>query len=351
MGIHLMKIRESLEALKRDDHVFVVERVVNGVIRKRSACVLDVMRGAARVQVEGESSPRVVRFNHIEMPFLPNVGADPIMSDVALVPTFLVEESERACSEDGCFELVVHRDKCKEHQYLLFKSGRARANKELQDVERERVEAVEAERAHGLQGAGREDPARGAQGDVEAGDLVPVEPWPARAQFADLSSGDRQGAAEPSVSRAQARAGSSIADLLSEARQLLELRRPIVRKLEAELTRLLAVKRELAGQIVQVEHTLDALNADAGGDDVDDVGDPEVAEPGDRERVERYRGHIDEALSTGPCTWNEIRAFVLEQHPGVDTRLLGSALSAGKHHGRYSHDGRRGGYWTLQEER
>lgn len=341
MGNHLAKLRESL---RKGDRVFVVGRPdkSGNIPSRRGATVVEVMRGAARVLLDGDHQPKVIRFASID---ISNYDGDPVLREDAKVPHLVVTEELHLCDEPGCESEAHRRGKCRDHQHLLYKSGRARANRESREEVEVKVEEP------GTVDATRAPP---AHTPPHANIDPPSSFVPPTGELSPRSDGARARArekVEPIGGEDFDRVGGvlthgSLDDLIGEARYLLDLRRPIVRRLEARLTELLAARRELNGQITKVESILDQLNADSVYDP-DAEGDPEAAEPYDKERIARYLGHIDEVLNTGPATWNEIRAFVLEQHPGVDTRLLGSALSNGKNQGRYEHDGKRGGLWSL----
>lgn len=63
MGTTLQEQRESYE---KDDDVYLVTTMGEGLTKRKKAKVVDTVRGAIRIQVVGEKTPRLVRFKDIE---------------------------------------------------------------------------------------------------------------------------------------------------------------------------------------------------------------------------------------------------------------------------------------------
>lgn len=63
MGTILQEQRESYE---EGDEVFLVTTMGEGLTKRKKAKVVDTVRGAIRIQVSGEKTPRLVRYKDIE---------------------------------------------------------------------------------------------------------------------------------------------------------------------------------------------------------------------------------------------------------------------------------------------
>lgn len=63
MGTTLQEQRESYE---EGDEVYLVTTMGEGLTKRKKATVVDTVRGAIRIQVIGEKTPRLVRFKDVE---------------------------------------------------------------------------------------------------------------------------------------------------------------------------------------------------------------------------------------------------------------------------------------------
>lgn len=63
-----MTPQEIRDRLEKGDQVYVVVRYGNGLVKRKGARVLKVMRGAVSLNIEGEERPRTVGYAEIELP-------------------------------------------------------------------------------------------------------------------------------------------------------------------------------------------------------------------------------------------------------------------------------------------
>ncbi len=83
----MTKLQVHRDSLEKDDEVFVVTTLGEGITKKKSARVVDVLRGAAKLMVSGEKTPRLVRFNDIQLKDGEVVQQQAPVPKLALVPT------------------------------------------------------------------------------------------------------------------------------------------------------------------------------------------------------------------------------------------------------------------------
>lgn len=140
-----MKAQQIRERLEKGMRVDVVIRPAPNIIKRKPAVVVEVVRSAARVRVDGETEPRTVRFSDLEIPAPPpasrlrpaSTALEQLPSKTAPAPAATSAPIAPRSSVDTWLEMGAELEADIETELSEFRQQKAALESERAELDRE----------------------------------------------------------------------------------------------------------------------------------------------------------------------------------------------------------------------